>query len=398
MSIVVFIPEQPRELARYRWAALNGSQPGPLQAGVAGVPPGADAVLVAPSNAVRLTSARLPAKNRRRLTQLAFAVEDELAADAASLHAVAGSELADGLNAVALCEREWMEQALAAVRGAGLVPVSMRVETLLPPLDVGAWVAVWNGAGGFVRTGVATGLGYDADPAGGAPLALRLAMGEAKFLPKQIVVRSIATARAPDLAAWSVALGVPVAGGALWPGLEAGWDKSIELMSGEFAPRSRLGSLPELARALRPALAIAVLIVVAQFVLTGAEWIKLKSEQRRLQTQMVSDFKAAFPGAQQVDYPALQMRRNLAGLRGASGMTDEADFLALAARAAPALAGSRIKLMKYDKERLEVDAVYPSAQALERAQRTLGANAVVSQPAGNDGGIDAHIVLTAEGA
>jgi type II secretion system protein L len=150
MSIVVFIPEQPRDLAHYRWAALTGNSPGPLQTGLAGTPPGADAVLIAPANSVRLTAARLPAKNRRRLTQLAFAVEDGLAADAASLHAVAGPELADGQHAVALCEREWISNALAAVNGAGLTPVSMRVETLLPALDANSWTAIWNGAGGFV--------------------------------------------------------------------------------------------------------------------------------------------------------------------------------------------------------------------------------------------------------
>ncbi len=405
MSIVVFIPEQSRDIAHYRWAALSSATPGllgPVQTGLTGTPPGADAVLIAPANAVRLTSARLPAKNRRRLTQLAFVVEDGLAADAASLHAVAGAESADGLHAVALCERDWIAGALAAVRGPGLTPVSMRVETLLPALDTNSWVAVWNGSGGFVRTGTASGFGFDADGAGGAPLSLRLAMGEAKFLPRQIVVRpavnAAGSAALPDLAAWSLALGVPVVAGNTWRGLDSGWEKSLDLMTGEFAASGRLGGMPEILRALRPALVMLALIVAAQFLLTGIEWAKLKNEQHGLQAQMVRDFRAAFPEAQQVVDPALQMRRSLAALRGAAGVADNADFLALAARAAPALQGSRIKLLKYEQGRLEVDTVYPTAQALEQAKRVLGATSVSGGAAGNAGGIDAHILLTADDA
>jgi type II secretion system protein L len=214
-------------------------------------------------------------------------------------------------------------------------------------------------------------------------------MGETKFLPKQIIVRAPAGTGLPDIAAWSVALGVPVVAGLPWPGIEAGWDGSIELMGGEFAASGRLGKLPDLARALRPALIALALVVAAQFLVTGIEWAKLKREQGNLNAQMVQDFKAAFPGAQSVDYPALQMRRSLTGLRAAAGVADDSDFLALAARAAPVLQGSRIKLIKYDKGRLEVDTVFASAQALEQARNTLGASNITG------GGLDAHVVVSA---
>jgi type II secretion system protein L len=398
MSIVVFVPEHPRQAAQYRWAALTAgaNSIGPVQSGLAGVPPGAEAVLIAPASAVRLTAARLPAKNRRRLTRLAFAIEDELAADAATLHAVAGVALADGQHAVALCERDWLVAALATVRDAGLVPVSMRVETCLPAIAVGTWTAIWNGNGGFARTGTMSGLAYDAETSGSAPLALRLALGETRYPPKSIALRMANGANPPDLAAWTVALGVPVVEGAPWPGLEAGWEKSIDLLTGEFALSGRLGRYPEILRAMRPAAIVLGMIVIAQFLLTGTEWLMLRSEQQRLREQMVQEFRAAFPDAQQIVDPGLQMRRSLTALRDAAGVADDADFLTLAARAAPALQGSRIKLIRYDKGRLDIDAVYPTPQALDNARRLLGASASVkSENAAAAGGIDAHILLAA---
>jgi type II secretion system protein L len=401
MSIVIFVPEHPQDIARYRWAALSSrGEPGPHQAGLAGVPPHADAILIAPANAVRLTTAKLPAKNRRRLTRLAYAIEDGLAEDAALLHAVAGPEAADGKDAgqcaVAVCERQWLADTLAAVQGAGANPVSMRVETCLPPLAASAWTAVWNGSGGFVRNGAASGFGFDAGTA--TPLALRLAIGEAKFPPQQIVVRPAIGCALPDLAAWSSALGVAVTPGPPWPGLESGWEQSVELLSGEFAPTGRLARLPALLTALRPAGIVLALIVIAQFTLTGIEWWTLHSQKQRLQTQMDQTFRASFPDAKQVIDPVLQMRRSLAALRGASGVADESDFLVLAAKAAPAVQGSRIKLIKYEQGRLEIDAVFATAQAVDQARRMLGSASVNTVTAPASGPIDAHVVLAAGGA
>ena len=403
MSIVIFVPEHPREIARYRWAALaaNGGS-GPLQAGLAGVPPGADAILIAPANAVRLTSARLPAKNRRRLTQLAYVVEDSLAADAANLHVVAGPELpgptGGGQHAIALCERQWMTDALATVRNAGLIPRSMRIETCLPALAAGGWVVVCNGTGGFARTGAASGFGFDAETLTVPPLALRLAIGETKFPPRQIVVRAAAESALPDLPAWSSALRVPVLAGAPWPGLEAGWEASIELLGGDFTQAGRLsrglGNAVDMMAALRPAAILLALIPLTQLAFTGVEWWNLGSEKQRLLAKMEQDFRATFPDAQQVIDPVLQMRRNLATLRGNSGVADQADFLALAARAAPVLQGSKIKLIKYQQGRLEIDTTFANAQALDNARRTLGGANVQTAATGSAPGIlEAHVVL-----
>jgi general secretion pathway protein L len=396
MSIAVFVPEHPQEAARYRWAAIGPGGAGPLQSGLAGAPPGADAVLVAPATAVRLTAAKLPAKNRRRLARLAYAVEEGLAADAAALHAVAGPDLGDGRTVVAVCERAWIDAALAAVRAAGLSPVSMRVETLLPALEAGSWSVVCSGSGGFARTGAASGFGFD-QAAGRAPLALKLALAETASPPRRIALRCAPAVSPPDAAAWTTELGVPVTAGAPFPGLEPGWEQSIELLDGEFARGGRLTGMLPPARALRPAAIVAALIVIAQLALTAGEWLVLRSEKQRLQARMEQQFREAFPGAQQVIDPVLQMQRQLAQLRRQAGVADDADFLVLAARAAPALAGARVKRINYEQSRLEIDAAFATPQAAEAARRSLtGSGTPVEFSAG--AGNEARIVLTAGGA
>jgi len=397
MSIVVFVPEHPQDAARYRWAAIGpGGASGPLQAGLAGVPPGAGAVLIAPATAVRLTTAKLPAKNRRRLAQLAFAVEDGLAADAAALHAIAGPDLGDGRTVVVVCERSWVDAALAAALAAGLAPVSMRVETLLPALETGGWSVVWNGTGGFVRTGPASGFGFDGS-AEGAPLALRLALSESAKPPRRILLRPATGVAAPAAAAWAAELGVPVIAGDPFPGLEPGWEKSVELLEGEFARAGRFTGMLPLAKALRPAAIAAVLIVIAQFALTAGEWWMLRSEKQRLQARMEQNFRTAFPGTQQVTDPALQMQRLLSALRRDAGAADDGDFLVLAAKAAPALRGARVKLVNYQRSRLEIDALFPSAHAIEGARRGLAASGTPAEIVAGTGN-NARIVVTAGGA
>jgi len=72
---------------------------------------------------------------------------------------------------------------------------------------------------------------------------------------------------------------------------------------------------------------------------------------------MREQFKAAFPQAQAIVDPALQMRRNLHAARTVAGMAQESDFLPLLAKAMRLDAGAigRVKAIGYDTERLTLD-------------------------------------------
>src|SRR6185369_15136751 len=77
------------------------------------------------------------------------------------------------------------------------------------------------------------------------------------------------------------------------------------------------------------------------------------------EAQMNEQFKAAFPQAQAIVDPALQMRRNLRAARAAAGVAQESDFLPLLAKVARAGPGGgwTVKTIGYDAGQLTLDVV-----------------------------------------
>ncbi len=383
-----------------RWVALDtqghavsgGEDPPAL------MPGGARIELIAPASRVLLVQVRLPRHNRQRLRQiLPFAIEDRITVEPERVHAALGPQLADGTHAVAIVDRDWLTEWLAAFARAGRTPASVQAETVLAPFEPPAWTIVWRGSEGFLRTGVAAGMALDAAP-DAPPMLLRLALDEARAggnVPERIVILAEAFDQ-PDLDAWSVRLGVPCSGAQPWDWTRAG-ESPFELLQGDFAPSD---GTSEMVARFRPALALLAMIVVLQVIATGTHWALLSYEKAKLQSEMRTLFRAAFPAAQAIVDPPLQMRRQLEALRRAAGVMQRDDFLPLLARAAPSLgaaAGGHITGLTYERDKLLVDLELASrAEAEALLQRLqIGAPTVALQAVNPRGqGVQARFVIT----
>lgn len=301
-------------------------------------PAGLGCDLVLAGDLVLLDAIPAPAARQRRISSaLRFLIEDSVIPDPEKLHVATGPATDDGLLSVAVVDRDWLAQALAMLGEHGLRPRSAWPESLLPELAPRSWTVVCDGGSGFVRTGALSGFPLDASNEGEAPVALRLALDQARAAPAspdRIVARPAAGTAPPPAALWSAKLGVPVEIGPDWHWTSSRNAPALDLLQGEFAPRvternwtRKLGRSAILAAAL-------VLVCVCG---TALEWAINARERSALAGQMRDIYRRSFgEGAVVVDAP-LQMTRALEQLRRQSGEPAAGDFVPLFAMVADRL-------------------------------------------------------------
>jgi general secretion pathway protein L len=140
---------------------------------------------------------------------------------------------------------------------------------------------------------------------------------------------------------------------------------------GELTPRLRLfDSLPKL----RPALFILLAAFFIEVIGTHIEWAMLAREKSALTHTIERIFHSTFgDDSTLVDAP-LQMLRNLAAVRHAAGLADDADFTALLDTTAPSLGTlnrDAVQGINYESGKLELDLKLARAADFKSLQEKL---------------------------
>lgn len=352
---------------------------------------------------------RLPKGARSRPTEvIAYALEDHLIGEADAEHLVIGAEegaTADGASptTVWVIARARLKALLAALTALERPPQRVISELQLAPLPTGGWSVCLRGDNltGFARVGREAGFDFDLDAAGQPPLELHLALREAQQgggMPLCIDVYSARTKEAafdPDAAAtWQTALAVPVrpAGDYVWR--DRSTPDARNLLSGEFAP-------PRAANAgwgsFKPALWLGTTALAVYCFFSLGEWLWLDQQSERLRRQMLESFRAAYPQAQTIVDPPLQMQRLNDQMRRARGQLGSADFIPLLAVATEAIGTQgKLRSLGYEDGRLELTLSLADSAAAERVQKTLSSRGLAAtlrdtRPAG--AGIEAVFAL-----
>ena len=324
----------PDSLDGIAWRMPGAEPEHGLLAGVASsktVLPAADEIWLAlPASRVLLSEITL---SRRALKQLrgalANVLEDRLMLDPTQVHVALGKLSAGDAHPVAVIENTWLEQALALCRRHGVEPFGAIPECLLWLGEAvpEQWSARWNGHAGFVRSSASAGFALDDGDAEKPPLALQLAMAEARradVAPSVLVLESTLEI---DVAAWSRALGCPVL---LQPLVADPHPPVLNLLQGAYASRRGGGWLAnpgKLAGNYRLAAGLVATALGMHLLGTLADWARLSWENRQLRTEMRQVFQEAFPQTRAIVDPSLQMQRQLADMRRARGQAEAGDFL-----------------------------------------------------------------------
>jgi len=327
--------------------------------------------LIIAASRVLLTHINLPAVSQGKLREmLAFAVEDRLLAEPDKIHVVAAARALGGETAVAIIDKAWLRQQISYLQQQGIRPDKALAETLLPPLEISAWSMVWNGQGGFVRSGASAGFVVDGGDALAPPMGLKLALDEARAAQTSPSRMLLYHTQGTNVPAWSNSLNLDIEprGVWAWQSAETGGASTLNLLQGEFAPPNKGQAW---LKHLRPALMILGLIVAVQFLATLADWARLRHEQQQLQSAMIATFKQAFPAATAIVDPALQMRRNLSDLQRAHGELVSTDLLPLLAVSAPVIRLAKIQTLRYTQDKLQIELLVRDTAELDALREQL---------------------------
>ncbi|HWA37955.1 MAG TPA: type II secretion system protein GspL [Burkholderiales bacterium] len=332
----------------FDWLAAGGA--GAQRWRIGDAPLAAECIAVVPSELVTLQSVPVPPAQADRIgASLRYLVEDRLASEPERTH-VASVRTAKDRLCVAAIDREWLQGALGRLRQAGVTPRAAYPECLLPPCPAETWIVVCAAGEAFARTGPWTGLALGPPVgAGEPPEALRIAVRDDK--PRRLLLRATPEGAAADVRAWSGILGIPVQAGPAWDWTRD-WEPALDLLQGEFAPRTTRRNGARLRRV--AFLASAVIVLFSSGI--ALEWFVKARQRAELTSEMARLHRETFGDRVPVVDPPAQMRQAVAELRRQSGQAMPGDFIALLSRAFGGAAepAARVHQIAYDGTTLAI--------------------------------------------
>jgi general secretion pathway protein L len=298
-----------------------------------------EVIALIPSSRIVFIETPLPRVATAKRDQLVrYAIEDKLTIDPATVHAVVLGETERESNSagvnhiVAAIDRQWLTSALTWLRDAGLPARIAIAENALLPVAAREWSVLLGTRTPYARRSDGFAFALDAMhfavPPFSPPFALTLALNETKEKPGALVLypNDAATEKLlknEAIQQWQSTLSInvrraqPLDFVARTKQLNV---KSGNLLTGEFAPKRASDAW---AARLKPALALAGIILVCQLIFTVADFWRLDQQRKNIENEMRATFQAAFPQATAIVDPALQMERNLASLKRERGVANE---------------------------------------------------------------------------
>jgi type II secretion system protein L len=355
-----------------------------------------EAVLAA--EVVRVVALKVPPMPPTRLAAAAaFALEDQLATTGEAPTIAVSTQQADGTVLACVVASD----AIAAV--VATEPPFDRVvaEPALAPIHPG-WT--WYASGtqtGFVRRADGSAFAVGAKPApSDLPPELVSALRQASRAGA--TPRSVSVALACDdaaLARWTRELGIPFTRVAPWRWDDAtpeAFAAAADMRAGEFA-RASPAQPARIAKLFRPALALAILVLLLQIGATIVEWAWLKLDVWRTARAITALAREAdLPDTTSPDAAARAISRWHADLRHRAGQTAPSDALPLLARAAPALSSlspNAVKSATYTDGAWTIELGAVDTGALAGVDRALTGAGVTTLQAKTGGGYRMRLSL-----
>ena len=355
--------------------ALSAPETGPLAQALPAAS-GRKVGLIAPSGDVLLTEVELPPKSGVRPQQLvAYALEEQLAADIETLHfAVGPRDEVSGRTAVAVVTRALMSGWLAEFATAGIVPAVITAGASLLPDNPGHTVVMLERDTLSLRRAGRQAMALPADSIGAAleaSLGSELRADDLLFYasPQDWHLRA---AEVEALRQHCASLKVQLLDAGplplLSPQLVTGG--FINLLSGEFAPQA--ASSGGWRRWRLAAMLAAALFAVHVGGLSLEMWQQSRSE-RALDAEIAAIARGALPGDPGTGAVRSRVERRLLAAQSESGA---AGFMPALSALAQAMGGAHASLqaLSYREGGLDLKLKAGDAESLERINQALRGN------------------------
>ncbi len=359
---------------------------------------GGPPVVYVPGETVLLTSVNLPRGRRAQLlAALPYALEEQLIDDVERLHCALGVPEGDGRWQAAVVDRACVETWLAVLGAAGITPAALLPDSLLPPAPVDGWRLVCDGERIVIRQSGNRGFVCQAPL---LPALLARAVTETGC-PDRFVLHGCETLPGIEqhCNGSRIETVAPPGGeaGALDPLLLEAEPAELNLLQGDYSPRSQLAAL---LRPWLPAAALLGLLLILGLTSQIGEYRELRDYSQRLDARMKQVFRETFPEVKRIVNPRTQMRHRLAALRNGGG-SGGPGFTAMLARLAPLIRQHpkvEVTHLRYADGRLEIRLVTPDLKTLDALRESLAKHTpwtIELKSANASGGrVDGRIVIT----
>lgn len=330
------------------------------------------AVVLVPAADVTLTGANMPSAQRQRLRQaVPFALEEQLAADVDRLHFALGTREKSGWLPVAVADRSCMDRWFAALNEAGVHSSAMLPDVLALPLPENGWTLLVTEGEALLRTGATTGYAFDPDL---ADTFVGIALDQAEEKPERLRLFNCTASgasgieRIADANQISLSRESCAAGPAAVFARGAAEGVALDLLQGDYSRREQMGKLW---RPWRPAAAALGVLLLIQGGMAAAQYARLSAEADRLNAQVETVYREAFPEARNVVDPKVQMERRLDALRGGGGAGGFGGLLASAGPALSSVSGARLGALRYKDDALQIELRLANLQELDNLKQRL---------------------------
>ncbi|MDZ7662392.1 type II secretion system protein GspL [Thiohalophilus sp.] len=336
--------------------------------------------VVVPGTDVLITRVNLPTRRRDRIAQaLPYTLEDRLIGDINDFHFASSlTTKGPGLTA-AVVDHERMQTWEQALAQLAITPIALIPENGILPLDTQQWHILADEQRVLLQLGNGS---YTLEP-DAALLTLEAALQEMDDddlpahleieAPQTVITRLQSVLAAHPEVEDNVAINTTTSDMPLLPRLASRLNERqvVNLLQGAYARQARWDWVW---RPLRPAAALLVVWLLAQYSVQFAQTQRLQAERDQRQTAIETIYRDTFPDSRVVN-PQVQMRQHLAALESTQDDDNNPRLSNLLALAGPALAGddTQLRSLRLRDGRLEVDLSAPSIESLERIREKLAA-------------------------
>ena len=297
------------------------------ESSLSGAPRADEVIAIAPVHRLLFIETTLPAVTAaKRNALLRYAIEDKLTIDPATVHAVVLGMADASHHVVAAIDRGWLAAALQWLKDGGFATTRLVSSATALDAKPDEWAVMLGAQHGFAKRADGFVHNFDCDQSSTPPFGLTLALNEAK--PRNIAPHTLVVYGNGDMEmigrAWAEALHLTVrvarvSADARMRSLRDA-AKTDNLLTGEFALPSTRATIGKL---FVPALISLFLIGAIHLAFTLIDNWRLAQKQSAIESEMTRLFKESFPAAQAIVDPALQMTRNLEGLKRERGLAVE---------------------------------------------------------------------------
>ena len=320
-----------------------------------------------------------------------YALDDRLASTGDDNHVAVGAQAGDGSVRCAIVDRAWMESFREASVRCGIEWQRMVLESDLaaPVPTLWRWCAPSLGEPGFLRLsdGSTIAIAGRADAAGShLPDELSTALARSGGKKPEAVRVEVGGITPLDCDRWQTATKVSFQQGMPWTWARESSQGAIDLLTirqPAVVPKHRA-----FAAIFRPAASIAGIAVLLSLVGATSEWIWLRWQSSRLESQLAAVAGSVLP-TQPTSNPGAALASRYADLRHRAGLTVDSDLLPLLARTAPTLSGlpaGALRSLSYSDRHLLLDLQKLDGAAAASLQDTLQRSGLVALAAATSTG------------